>query len=215
MKIRMTGKGNIAIKGFQLTSQEIEAQALTDLCRYRKIFFEKYGKQTASTLDVENFVKELWGVDISYDSLPQEEDEEFLGNFIPESNSIVIDAETCKNPGRISFTIAHEAGHLSLHAFLFSYKNGLVSGWKNKKQVLTKIIERQADQYAGSLLAPGREVFDFLKEKGLDSFGSIISPVDMSLHGQDFQNRFGLSRMALEIRLRQLSIPMTNKKYPD
>ncbi len=214
MNFRLTKKG-ISISSFKLTAVEIEEQVLSDLFRYQKEYFARHGSSAKSPLDVENFIKELWGIEVSYDDLPQSKEEDNLGYFEPEKQLIVIDPRTCNNPGRISFTVAHEAGHLSLHAFLFSFYMGRVSGWKNNSHSSDKNLDKQADLYAASLLAPKQDIYSFLGEKGLSNNNVLLSPIDLSVYALAFQERFGLSRQALEIRLHRLGVPMVNKKYSD
>ena len=212
MKLRI-GKKGISISAFKLTSAEIEQQAVSDLLNYHRTFLSRYGKKAINPLDVESFIKELWNIEVDYDSLPQSDNEEILGLFEPDKQRIIIDPKACNNKGRTSFTVAHEAGHLSLHSFLFVFNNGKITGWKNAQPPADKNIEKQADLYAASLLAPEREIYDFLREKGLLGSNTITSPIDLLIHGSSFQDRFGLSRQALEIRLSRLKLPMLNKKY--
>lgn len=212
MRLRI-GKNGIYISTFKLTFEDIEQQAANDLLRYRRIFQSRYGNVASMPLDVESFIKELWGVEISYDELEQTVNDELLGIFEPEKQQIIIDPKACNNRGRISFTVAHEAGHLSLHSFLFVFNNGKVSGWKNKLSSANKNLERQADLYAASLLAPRQEIYDFLKEKKISDGNSLMSPIDLSIYAPVFQERFGLSRHALEIRLSKLNLPTINEKY--
>ena len=80
---------------------------------------------------------------------------------------------------------------------------------------MNKNLEHQADLYAASLLSPQQEIYDFLSTKGLLLGNGVIYPIDLLVHAVSFQERFGLSRQALEIRLRQLNLPVINKKYPD
>ena len=212
MKLKLTKKG-ISVPQFVLTADDIEIQAMEDLASYRKKYLSNYGKSPQELLDVDNFVKEMWGIEVAYEELPQSSEEEFLGRFRPDKQCITVDAKACKNPRRVSFTVAHEAGHLSLHSFLFDIVGGKVMGWKSSSSTPNKNLDRQADLYAASLLAPKQEIYNFLKEQGLSHNNYLPSPVDLSLHALAFQERFGLSRQALEIRLGRLKIPMANRTY--
>jgi Zn-dependent peptidase ImmA (M78 family) len=208
-------KNGISAATFKLTADDIEQQVTTDLAKYRRIFLSRYGNAPTIPLDVENFITELWGIEVEYAELQQQDDEELLGLFEPEKRCIVIDPKACNNKGRISFTVAHEAGHLSLHSFLFVFNNGKLSGWKNKNRPVDKNLERQADLYAASLLAPKHEVYDFLRVNKLVSLDTLVTPIDLSIYAPVFQERFGLSRQALEIRLSRLNLSMSNRKYTD
>ncbi|AKM83836.1 TPA: hypothetical protein DCZ46_00665 [Candidatus Campbellbacteria bacterium] len=220
MKIRVTKKWNPLADTYQLTKQEIESQVLSDLAKYRQKYQEKYNKSVPTPIDVDNFVKELWDFDVSFEIIQQElETEETLGYLRPESRQIIV-GEGCTNQKRISFTIAHESGHISLHGPLFSTEDGLITGWedsspcKNKKKLDTANIRRewQANVYAGTLLAPKIEVESFLQEIGLVD-GIILIEFNLDDYFSKFEERFGLSRQALEIRLEHLKIPFKGSKY--
>lgn len=215
MKIRVTKKWNPQADSYQLTKQEIESQVLSDLSKYRHAYSEKYGKLPSLPVDVDNFVKELWGFNVTFEKIKESySEEEVLGFLRPETQEVVIN-EDCKNQRRISFTIAHEAGHMSLHGPLFLTKDGIISGWKtspihkNIKKSDTAHVRRewQANVYAGALLASQVEVEEFLRELGLIKDMTLI-PFTLDEYLLKFEERFGLSRQALEIRLEHLKIPV-------
>jgi Zn-dependent peptidase ImmA (M78 family) len=214
MKLRI-GKKGISVGTFKLTQDDIEQQVANDLLRYNNLFRTRYGMSAAVPLDVESFIKELWGIEVEYDEFPQNDDEEILGLFEPEKQRIIVDPKMCNNKGRISFTVAHEAGHLSLHSFLFTFNYGKTSGWQDKKSSTDKKLDRQADLYAASLLAPKQKIYEFLKENKLSDGTFLISPIDLTVYASPFQERFGLSRQALEIRLSRMGLSMINRKYQD
>lgn len=214
MKMRVAKTWNPLADTYQLTKEEIESQVLSDLSKYRQKYSERYQKVVPVPFDVDNYVQEMWGFSVSYESIPQEsEDEETLGYLRPETRQVVVD-EGCTNQKRISFTVAHEAGHLSLHGPLFTTKDGQINGWKqsapsrNKKKLDTANIRRewQANVYAGAILAPRSEVESLLRELGLIKDSTLI-PFSLNDHFPKFEERFGLSRQALEIRLSHLNIP--------
>lgn len=218
MKMRVAKTWNPLADTYQLTKEEIESQVLSDLSKYRQKYSERYQKSAPTPFDVDNYVQEMWGFSVSYESIPQEsEDEETLGYLRPETRQVVVD-ESCTNQKRISFTVGHEAGHLSLHGPLFSTKDGLINGWrqsdpsKNKKKLDTAHIRRewQANVYAGAILAPRAEVENLLRELELIKDSTLI-PFNLNDHFPKFDERFGLSRQALEIRLSHLNIPF--KKF--
>ena len=214
MKLRLTKKG-LSVPSFKLTPTDIQQQATADLLRYNKAYYKRFGGNPQAPLDIDNFVKELWDIEVVYGDLPQSEDKDVLGRFEPENQCIIVDAKACNNLKRISFTVAHEAGHMSLHAFLFIFQNGKMVGHKKELSHSNKNLERQADLYAASLLAPKQDVYNFLAEKGLSTGNILAVPIDLSVYATAFQERFGLSRQALEIRLCQLGLSIANKKYPD
>jgi Zn-dependent peptidase ImmA (M78 family) len=214
MKMRLSSKGRVAIGGLKLTTQEIESQVMTDLTKYRSLFQERYGKAAPAQLDVENLVKELWGVDVTYEDIPQNADEETLGYFAPEVKTIVIDPQVCNNPRRVSFTVAHEAGHLSLHSFLFASNATASTQRTTKHKIVTNpSIEWQATIYAAHLLAPKHEVVELLQGLGLAAGNIVPQAIDVEKVLVPFQERFGLSRQAMEVHFHKLGIPTLNNLY--
>lgn len=219
MKVRVAKTWNPLADSFQLTKQDIESQVLSDLSKYRQLYQERYGKPAPSPLDVDNFVYELWGFSICVEAIPQNDDEQVLGFLRPEAQQVVVD-ENCTNQKRISFTVGHEAGHLSLHGPLFKTENGLIVGWAtipkshNKKKLDTAHHRRewQANVYAGALLAPEMDVRTLLEELGLVK-NLVLSPFNLDEHFVSFESRFGLSRQALEIRLGHLGVPFQGARY--
>ncbi len=220
MKLRVAKNWSPLLDTYQLTKREIESQVLSDLSKYRQKYRERYQKSASNPLDVDNYVLELWGFSICFEAIPQDsEDEDVLGCLRPETRQVVVN-EDCNNQKRISFTIAHEAGHLSLHGPLFSIQDGLITGWrhsnpyKNKKKMDTAQIRRewQANVYAGALLAPKIEVEAFLRELGLIKKQTFI-PFNLDDYFLKFEERFGLSRQALEIRCEHLGVPVKNIRH--
>lgn len=207
MKLRITKKG-IAKGGFRISADEIELQVITDLSKYRRIYSEKYGKIPVLPLDVESFVKELWGVEVRYETINQTQGEETLGYFIPNTKVLVVDPEACGNSKRLSFTVGHEAGHMSLHSFLF--KNDQDSGKKHQNDIH---IERQAETYAAHLLAPKHDVIEFLQNEGYMADYMVHSNIDMEELAPKLQKKFGLSRHASEIHLLKMKVPIKNSRY--
>lgn len=230
MKIKLRKNWNPGIDSFQLTGADIEKQAATDLLRYRKVYFEKYRRRPSIPLDIDHLVKELWDVEVEFSPIQQSDGEnETLGYLDAERRKIIVDSGLSQNQNRTSFTVAHEAGHLSLHTPMFKFENGLVTGWQN--QVLKCEIdtlsqnrrfkasamrrEWQANKYAAAILAPKEELVESLVGYGLASDNSIIRPIDLAKHAEPLQQKFGLSRYALEIRLSEIGAQLINRKYGD
>lgn len=211
--MRISSKGKVAVGAFKLTTADIELQVMNDLTKYRSLYRERYGETAPAQLDVENLVKELWDVAVEYEDIPQEEGEEVLGFFAPEIRTIVVDPRACNHPRRLSFTVAHEAGHLSLHSFLFPQGAAGSVRTTQRKLVSTPSIEWQANVYAAHLLAPKHEVFDLLRELGLITMGTVSQPIDVETVLAPFQDRFGLSRQAMEVHFKKLGVPMKNVLY--
>lgn len=214
MRFRVSSRGKIAVGGFKLTGNEIDLEVSTDLTKYRTIYRERYGREPAVPLDVENFVKERWDVEVLYEDILQPADEEILGYFAPEVRTIVVDPRICNHPRRLSFTVAHEAGHLSLHAFMFPTNGDKSAARITRQKIKTNhSIEWQANIYAAHLLAPKFEVMDLLEELGLATRNVIPRAIDIEQVINPFQERFGLSRQAMELYFRRLGVPVLNARY--
>ena len=86
MRIRVAKNWNPLADTYQLTKQEIESQVLSDLAKYRQKYSGKYRKNAPSPIDVDNYVQELWDFSVSFESIPQDsEDEDTLGFLRPHT----------------------------------------------------------------------------------------------------------------------------------
>jgi hypothetical protein len=69
---------------------------------------------------VEHVIEHILGLSISYEEIEEHPDEEILGSFRPSEREIVLNARHSETfatiPGRLRFTLAHEAGHADLYA---------------------------------------------------------------------------------------------------
>lgn len=202
--LKLTKEGGVMGTTLYMSPHDIERQVIEDLLQYRRLYLERYKKEPTSPLDVESFVKELHGIEVVYTEFPKQGTEEVLGSFNPRTHSILIDAEACKHDRRVSFTVAHEAGHAVLHSFMFH---------NAKKIESTPAMERQADTYAAFLLAPTRDVVCLLENLGIVVDNAVLRPVDADALMPSFQEHFGLSRHAMEIRLRRMGISLLNARY--
>lgn len=219
MKVRVPKKIDIFADTFQLTKKEIESQAISDLSKYSQLYTQKYGKQSDPKLDIDNFIQVLWGIEVVFEEITQNDsDNDILGYLDPVSQKIYIDP-SCENQARINFTIAHEAGHLSLHSYMFDRDDsGKITGWRDreseKKRKMSEAETRrewQANCYASAILAPEEKIKSFLSQKGVSIL--LGDTVDMNNLGKEMQDHFTLSRQAMEIRLKQLNIPITGSRY--
>lgn len=217
MRIRLTKNWDPLINSYQLTRKDIEQQVLNDLSTYRRDYFEKYQKLPSDKFDVDNFVEEMWDFQVIYETPPgSSEKEEILGLLDPASKTIY--ANPARTSESLSFTVAHEAGHLSLHASMLVIENGTVEGWRDKalpsqtrrhssNKDVSGRLEWQANHYAGALLAPTPLILGILSELGHYKSGSVVSPVDLNASYPVFRDRLGISREALRIRLSDMSVP--------
>ncbi len=227
MRVRIHKNWNPLQEIFQLTQDEIELQVLHDVRSYHDAYSKKYGKQAPEQFDVDNFIAERWGFEIVFDSIKQQEGEEVLGYTSPKDGTVVVDPEQCGSKERITFTVAHEAGHLALHATMFRLENGKVVDWSRapiqpqyasgksdrKQSINQKRMEWQANKYAGALLVPKHIAHKTLVDLGLVVGQKQIKSVDLLEHAQFLMEKFGISRQALEIRLSDLKIDLLNRRY--
>lgn len=227
MRVRMYKNWNPLRQIFQLTQEEIGLQVLHDVRSYNDAYSKKYGKQAPEQLDVDNFIAERWGFEIVFDSIKQQEGEEVLGYTSPKDGTVVVDPEQCGSKERITFTVAHEAGHLALHATMFRLENGKVVDWSRapiqpqyasgksdrRQSVNQKRMEWQANKYAGALLVPKHMVHKTLADIGLVVDQKQIKSVDLLEHAQFLMDKFCISRQTLEIRLSDLKIDLLNRRY--
>lgn len=202
--MRLTSKSGLSVKTYILSHAAVESQAIQDLAKYR-------GASTQDVnlpLDIDQFVESVFDVRVEYESIPQPTGVEVLGYYDPANQRIVCDPEVCNSTGRINFTIAHEAGHISLHTCLVA--GASLQKWRDIQK--HSHIEWQANAYAGYLIAPTPLVMDLLSENGVGSPAFQSEGVDMDLIAPLLTERFGLSRHAGEIRVHRLGYQLKNNR---
>lgn len=115
-----------------------------------------------------------------------------------ERGTIIIDASLlrCRTDGRLRFTCAHELAHWLIHQELYSGSGNTAAMQKctAKSSEADKYIERQADKLASDLLMPINQV----KRCFYHTAGS--SRID------SLAEQFGVSKQAMEIRLKEHSL---------
>lgn len=184
----------------------IEQQVTFDLMAFQKII----KKPVRWPVDLEFYVKNLWGLEIDYlDEInDKNSDESIVGCLNVKSKFIQINLSQNESEGRINFTISHEAGHASLHSTLsistttneideniFCRKSDKNINWR---------IEQQANHYACCLLMPKIKLFEQIDPD---------SELDLNLKSAGLMQAFAVSRYALELRLHKLGFKTINKKY--
>jgi len=128
---------------------------------------------------------------------------EVLASFDPNKKIIRINDSLKGSKGRVSFTIAHELAHASMHSFMIPiYCNTQV----DKRSL--RIIEKQADKYASILLMPKN-----LMITTIQSFVGRGLPIDLDLISPKLIPILQVSRQALEIRLGNLGYQLLNSRY--
>ena len=107
---------------------------------------------------------EFLGYDVDFRKDGLYEDHNYLGGLLIDEKIVELNENLSNQEGRMHFTVAHEIGHIVLHA-----ENSLI---KNRRHnLMLKIndefgdkklekIEREADTFASYLLMPRREVQD-------------------------------------------------------
>jgi Zn-dependent peptidase ImmA (M78 family) len=121
---------------------------------------------------------------------------------------------------RIRFSIAHELGHFSLHKEIFENIN--ITNNEDWKKIVSSIprdkwsaLEYQANEFAGSLLVPGKELIkdiyatsnldvekylEYLKIRGYDSTleGYLIKNLAEIIH-----RKYEVTSQVIEIRIQR------------
>lgn len=178
-----------------LTEEMIEAQALADIVS----FVRKTERALTFPIYPDEVLKALWNIEVEYPELVTDaKGKSVLAYFLPTERVVRISTAIRGNEGRVSFTTAHETGHVSLHDFLVS-SGACVGG--------ATIVEWQADQYASALLMPRDSLNEELTDRACGN------PVDLEIHGEHLCKKFGVSRQALEIRLAKIGVSMTGCMY--
>lgn len=190
---------NIKIKIPYLSNEMIENQAWQDLVSFQKAV----GKKTSFPIYPDEIIEKLWNIEIQYvDEWSDCTQDDWLACYLPDLDLVKINNKQKGVEGRVSFSLAHEAGHISLHRFLLKDK-----GFKKLDD--SNQIERQADIYAKALLMPKESIFLKLKSLGYDNFQHL----DLKVYGESLTDYFGVSFQALEIRLQELGVNILNGYY--
>ena len=130
---------------------ELKAQELTkEYYKYKKT------NQEAPVPVID--ILEYLGYDIDFRNDGIYEDESILGGLVIEKKKVQLNESLTTNEGRLNFTIAHEIGHIILHAPLADINKNLFRKDNycddNNLKKQERLIERQADKFAAFLLMP-------------------------------------------------------------
>ena len=190
-----------------MTNSMIEAQTIQDLCAYQKAT----GKSLSYPIYADEVIQTVWGVEVEYvDGLQDKDGNTILACFSPHERKVHVNMSEKGTEGRMSFTLAHEAGHVSIHDFLSRTINIDVlcrGSFTEGEEAIT--IERQADKYAAYLLMPATAVNEKIEELGYKAGATI----DLMALGKTLKDYFGVSSQALEKRLTDLGINTTGGFY--
>lgn len=205
-----------------IPQENIERIALGDFARYKD---QKGNFPLSFPLDPEDVFHTLFGltteyIDFDQHGLAAAEGEELLGCLYPEGQFfhdddklILVNCTVSEQMQR--FTAFHEGAHYALHVWptknqkeLFGEKKkDLAPSFCRTNQVNGKQydpIEYQANRYAAAMMMPSKEVFRVVDENRV---------VDLDIYGERLKKHFGVSQMAMEIRLHELGYRYANGKY--
>ena len=107
---------------------------------------------------------EFLGYDVDFRKDGLYEDHNYLGGLLIDEKTVELNENLSNQEGRMHFTVAHEIGHIVLHA-----KNSLINNRRHNSMLRTndefgekklENIEREADAFASYLLMPKKEVQD-------------------------------------------------------
>ncbi|HBO17140.1 MAG: hypothetical protein UR69_C0002G0205 [Candidatus Moranbacteria bacterium GW2011_GWE2_35_2-] len=221
MKIKLHKNWIPFVDTYRLTKDEIEFQVMQDIRKYKEIYQKKFNKAPSEKLDIDNYIEIMWGFQIVFHEIvPDTSDDEIWGYLDPE-NKIIYVNPNC-SPERINFTVAHEAGHLSLHLSMMRLENGEVVGWQGKplpsqsNKVVSdgreKRLEWQANKYASTLLVPKFDLVNYFSQLGLVENGGLKSVLNLDFVYPKIKERFGISKKAFQIRLEDLGFIGNRKK---
>ncbi|MBV9159896.1 MAG: ImmA/IrrE family metallo-endopeptidase [Candidatus Kaiserbacteria bacterium] len=186
----------------------IEEQAWQDLLNYRR----KSSRVTPFPIYVDEVLNKLWNVEVRYmDNVRDADGEIALAAFSPELRAVFLNTSARANEGQVSYSLAHEAGHVSLHAFLdkLGHEKCFCSPNPLSPESRANILESHADQYASAFLMPR----DAVKEAVERCKPDLRAGLDLKKYGRALRDLFGVSHQALEIRLSNLGIKTAGGFY--
>lgn len=147
-----------------LREDEIERSAAELLAK----FADKHGPIPEPPIPVEAILESYLGLRIEFDGLSSMFGEDVLGACYMKQKRIVVDesldpTQDARTEGRYRFTLAHEAGHWSLHRtyFISDPRQGVLfsddgPSFVCRKNTRKESMEWQADKFATHLLMPER-----------------------------------------------------------
>jgi len=113
--------------------------------------------------------------------------------------TIIVDAGllTPSKYGRLRFTLAHELAHWIIHQYIYagSGQTAAMLKYITKSSEVDKYVERQADNLGSLILMPAGQV-----KMGYYHNRSSLDPTET------LANVFGVSKPAMEIRLKELRL---------
>ncbi|MBM4274773.1 MAG: ImmA/IrrE family metallo-endopeptidase [Deltaproteobacteria bacterium] len=210
---RKMGKASKFIPGFR---PAIEAEVLKFLKVYRQ---KKKIQKIEFPLEVSDFFKVVFGLETRKESFSEKQfwkkgEALKLAALFIQSKTILINEDLVGGRSlpevNQRFSVAHEGAH-----FICSLQIGELPEqpiFFRSRQLRRSKEETLVDYWAGALLMPKPQLTDkieeFSKQKINPDFVANLSKI-----GKDLCKYFGVSRQALEIRLRQIGIQCKNTFY--
>lgn len=129
----------------------------------------------------------------------QDLDDEVSGFLVRKDNKDIIGVNVNHPENRKRFTISHEIGHYMLHIkqqslFVDYYKGGKL--FRKNSNKANYIMEREANQFAASLLMPKKLISKELQK--------LPDDLDYETKCKQISNRFKVSEQAMDFRLKAL-----------
>lgn len=193
---------------------EQSAQACLDRC-YGALGFEV----VPLPVPVERWIEHPLDIDFGFESIQPRDNAHVLGYADLANRRIRINSDIAEDEERVRWTIAHELGHLELHASSGRFWTDFGGDDDDVASRYRNPIERQADRFAGAFLMPARQVvselFRLSAEAGLEAQHAIpelVSGSDeaLQLWRETFLPRlcrsFGVSRYGAIYRLADLRL---------
>ncbi len=156
---------------------------------------KKYGSVVAP-VDVEALAKKM-GAQVIF----QDSDEDHSGMIYIGANGVVIGVNNSHPSNRKRFTIAHEIGHLALHAHVLEgqahidKKFGVQLNRDKRSSLGNDYLEIQANQFAAELLMPS----DLLKKEIKGEYFDL----DDDERIKELAKKYQVSEQAMSIKLFQ------------
>lgn len=129
----------------------------------------------------------------------QDLDDEVSGFLVRKNNVDIIGVNESHPETRQRFTVSHEIGHYMLHIkqqslFVDYYKGGKL--YRKNSNKVNYIMEREANQFAASLLMPKKLIAEEIQK--------LPDDLDYDAKCWRISNRFKVSEQAMDYRLKAL-----------
>ena len=214
-----------------LSDAQIAAAAMRALAGYQG----KFG-QVHPPVPVEEILECHFGYDFAIEDL-KEQGPDTLGATWMADKRVAVDQslDPTTHPdkeGRYRFTVAHELGHVDLHAHRFKDDQGSLFDVSGRPTIICRSggikppIELQADKYAACILMPTDMVHAYWRELfGDRPYAAAEEIAELSQRygtaqptlpiARDMADHFGVSGQAMQIRLETLKLIRNQAAEPE